>query len=165
MKHLKWAIPCLLVVALIPYLITGVSARHTCVICRAQRADLIYFGKTWQSEYSETACTAWYRNNVEPAHKHVWVRSISVGIPNLYGQNIGIGTNHQRPGRAIWRLTPQEQISIYQHLPDPLEAKRLFISLAQPPATNGGNDLFILHNLRAWIDSGFNGSWQGTTQQ
>ena len=78
---------------------------------------------------------------------------------NFYGQTIGVGDNFDHPGRAVWVLTPDQQISIYEHFPNASDAKKLFVSLTDPAVMDKGADYSITYSLRDWLESGFIGQW------
>ncbi len=134
--------------------------RHTCVVCRLERTDVTspFGGKS--SVFRETACSDWYAANVEPNHEHVWSGHSAMVILNAYDQAVGAADNVERPGRAVWRLTPEEQVEIYRHFPDPLKAKDVFVSLTSPQVMQDRRDLSIADSLGEWIDSDFPGEWE-----
>lgn len=138
---------------------------QTCAICRLNRVDYTstITGRT-RSRVAETSCSAWYREKSEDQHDHVWVRSPTVGLVNFYGQTIGVSDNDETPGRAIWLLSPNQQIEIYEHFDGRLEAKALFTALAHPEAWDDRADFSIVYSLRQWADSGFQRSWQAPVE-
>jgi len=153
---------------LIAHLVLGSRAgyrqRHTCVVCRLERVDRNWRYWTTTSAYRKTACSQWYAANVEPAHRHVWAPNSSHVVFDFYGRAIGAGSNDERPGRAVWRLTPDEQIEVYRRLANPLEAKAIFLSLTDPAVMKDRQDFAIVASLRAWMESGFEGDWQAAQQ-
>jgi hypothetical protein len=160
MNWMKWAILVVVLIVLLAQIPAGITyhrARYTCVICRANRLDYVYRRKPWTSEYMETACTLWYRENVEAAHTHVWSRSEASTSFNLYGQATGAFDNSDRPGRAIWRLTPDNQLALYKQAGDPLELRDLFVSLMDRKTMSKCHDLLIVESLRTWMAVGFEG--------
>ena len=100
---------------------------YTCAVCRMDRVDQLCLGHFWSSR-RETDCSRWYSDNIEPVHEHDWAakgRCRRFGIPFIYeGYACTIGT-------PITMLGQSRQIEIYQHFEDPLEARRLFESLAR----------------------------------
>jgi hypothetical protein len=150
---------CCVASALIPYVVTGYHDFHTCAVCRMNRTCYVYEGYTWRTAYAESACTKWYRESVEPEHEHVWVHARSTAMRNLYGQPYGV-IDRDSAGKQIWWLTSDDQLAIYQHLPDPREGEALFISLTDSsPAVQSGN-WRAYHSLKNWKESGFQGTWQ-----
>lgn len=153
-----------LVTAVLAHLFLSSDAANryyfTCAICRLNRVEytstLTGFTHTTSNE---TSCSKWYRVNVEPNHSHMWIRSSTTGFINYYGETIGIADHDERPGRVIWRLSPDQQIELYRHFDDPMQAKSLFTNLAQPESMVDRGDFSILHSLRQWTDSGFQGQW------
>lgn len=143
----------LAVVAVIPYFVTGYHDLYTCLLCRANRIDYIYLDHTWKSTCTETACTRWYHDNIEPTHEHVWVQSRASALRNLYGQRFG-AIDRNPVGRAIWSLTPEDQIAIYEHLPS-TERKDMFLRLIAPSTMADGRDYQILRSLQDWKEGGF----------
>lgn len=143
----------------------GNRLRHTCAVCRLNRVD--YTSRllgTTKTTYDESDCSVWYQTNVEAEHGHIWVRSPTMALLDFYGQTIGVGDNEETPGRVIWRLSSKEQIDIYKHASDPMEARHLFESLAEPTSQTENKDFEILHSLREWIDSGFAGDWKSPVE-
>ncbi len=160
MKWMKWAILVMVLLVLLALIPTGVTyhrARYMCVICRANRLDYVYCRKPWSSKYTETACTQWYRENVQATHTHMWSRSAASTIFNLYGQAIGALDNSDRPGRAIWRLTPGDQIALYERFEDPVELKNVFINFMDPKTMSDRHDLLVVDSLLVWMEMGFEG--------
>ncbi len=158
----EWAVVAVVLVV-VTAMLAGTPAwhrhRHTCVICRMERTDLTSpLGQT-TSTFRETSCSKWYPAHVEATHDHLWAANPTMQSVNAYGEVGGAGDNEQRPGRAIWRLTPEEQVEIYEHFSQPLQAKRLFISLLSLKVMHGRGDMAILGELRAWRDAGFDGDW------
>ena len=158
-----WAVVAVLLVILTAMLL-GTPAwhrhRHTCVICRLERTDVTSpFGQT-TSTFRETSCSKWYAAHVEATHEHIWAANPTMQSVNAYGVVGGAGDNEARPGRVIWRLTPDEQMELYKHFSQPLQAKRLFISLTTPKVMRGRGDMAILGALQAWRDAGFTGGWE-----
>jgi hypothetical protein len=149
-----------LMLAVIPCFITGYHDHYTCVLCRAIRTDYIYLGHKWRTSFKETACTPWYQANIEPTHDHVWVRSRDSVMRDLYGQRFG---TFSRDPRAIWSLAPEDQIAIYEHLPQ-RDKKRIFLSLAAPNSANGG-DYEIVRALQHWKESGFKAATPSFTEE
>lgn len=160
LSRIEYAIVSILLL-LIGHMLLGSNAgyrhRHTCVICRLERVD-----HNWQysAKNSTYKCSYWYPSHVEPTHEHVWSPNSAFVLLNFYGQAIGAGDNEERPGRAIWRLTPNEQIKVYQHFSNPLDAKTLFVSLLDPAVRQDRQDLVIVYSLREWIESEFSTKWE-----
>ena len=89
--------------------------RHICAFCRLERID---YGSTLHDPESETIennCSRWYLREVEKTHEHIWVANSTIQLLDLQGNVIGAGESASRPGRMIWRLSPEEQIQIYQN--------------------------------------------------
>ena len=147
---------------MIPYLTYGYHDSWTCALCRMKRTEYVYLGRNWGTEYTETECTPWYREHVESAHDHVWVRARDTAIRNLYGHPVGGGSRDPRGG-AIWSLSPADQVAVYEHFPTTSEGKQLFLTLAQ--RTSGHDDYAIIRRLQAWKEAGFKGSWQDAAQR
>jgi hypothetical protein len=142
----------LTVLAAIPCFITGYHDHYTCVLCRAFRTDYIYLDHNWRTNVNETACSRWYRLNIEPTHRHVWVRGRDAVYRDLYGRRFA-AISRDRAGKAIWFLRPDDQMAIYERLPVG-ERKRIFLSISDAnPAT--GRDYEIVHSLQDWKVSGF----------
>ena len=137
----------------------GYRYGHTCVICRLQRTDYVWQYWWPTVTYHETTCSKWYPAHVEPDHEHVWARGSTTGYFDFYGRIMAVGDNFDSMSRAIHLLTPDQQISIYQHFSDPDDAKAVFVSLIDPAIREDRTDLVIVRSLRAWIESGFAGAW------
>jgi hypothetical protein len=150
---------CAILSAIAPFFITGYHDLWTCALCRSFRTDFIYLGKLWRSEISETTCTQWYRDNVEPEHDHIWVHGRASALRDLYGNRFG-AIDRDPVGRTIWRLSPEDQISFYQHFSNPNEGKSVFLNLANPNTKTNNKDFDILNQLLAWKESGFAKSWK-----
>lgn len=139
--------------------IAGWRLRHTCVVCRLERIDFHWELRKATTEINETACSRWYSTNVEPNHDHDWSPSATTVWFNYYGQACGAGDNDECRGRAIRRLTPDDQIAVYQHFDDPFEAKALFVSLTDKSLFKDRFDFAIAESLRTWVQSGCVGRW------
>lgn len=166
-KALALFVACVIIIVLAHLLLSShaINRRYyTCALCRASRIDHTseLTGRT-RSVFGESSCSKWYQANIEPDHNHLWVRSSTVGLINFYGQTIGVADNDEMPGRVIWKLSPDQQIAFYKHIDDPVRARTLFTGLAQPEALVDRNDFSILHSLRQWADSDFQGQWHGPT--
>lgn len=143
--------------ALASFVITGYHDRWTCALCRSDRIDYIYLDRLWRTEIRETSCSQWYRKNIEADHDHVWVHARAAALRDLYGNRFG-AIDRDPVGRAIWSLSPDDQLCIYQHFHNPADAKPLFLELASPQAKVNNKDYQILKALLAWRDSGFSRS-------
>lgn len=152
----------LAMVAAVPYFVTGYHDHYTCVLCRTIRTDYIYVDRKWKTNITETACSRWYRDNVEPTHDHVWVISRDSVLRDLYGQRFG-AFSRDPAGKAIWWLNPDDQIAIYEHLPAG-DRKRIFLSFATPNSANG-RDYEIVRSLEEWKEGGFKGATPKFTQE
>ncbi len=159
----EWAVVAIVLVILTAMLLSTPAWQrhwHTCAICRLERTDVTSpLGQT-TSTFRETSCSQWYAVHVEPTHEHLWAANPTMQSIDSYGVARGAGDNENRPGRVIWRLTPDEQVEIYKHFPQPLEAKQLFVSLTTPTVMRERNDFQILETLHAWSDTGFVGRWE-----
>jgi hypothetical protein len=152
---------CAVMSGLILFVITGYHDHWTCALCRCGRTDYVYLDQMWRTELQENACSQWYSKNVEPDHDHVWVRARATALRDLYGNRFG-AMDRDPVGRTIWSLSSDDQLRIYQHFPNPRDAKSVFFELASPQAKVKDTDYQILNALLAWRDSGFAGSWNGT---
>lgn len=150
---------CAILLAIVPCFVTGYHDLWTCALCRSFRTDFVYLRQLWRSEISETACTQWYREHVEPEHDHIWVHGRASALRDLYGNHFG-AIDRDPVGRTIWRLTPDDQVSFYQHFSNPNEAKSVFLNLASPNTKTNNEDFEILDRLLAWKESGFAESWR-----
>jgi hypothetical protein len=116
------------------------------------------------TEYNENECSRWYTANVEPDHKHIWGNSTCTYSSNADGTRTGVGCN---PGHfAIWLLDPETQLAVYQYFKNPIDARDLFLNLAD--AKTGDNRLdghdknkgeLIVDALEEWEAAGFRGTW------
>lgn len=164
MRWLGWIIVIFLVMLALSSC-PGVSRlSYTCVICRLGRVDSDYLGFT-HSRYFENECSRLYASHVEPTHEHVWKPGTCRYTSNLLGQPLSVGCSidHVRIGS----LSPSTQIRVYQHFPDPLEAKKLFASLIDAKLSNDrideydeGRGQLTIDALRAWDEAGFPGTWE-----
>lgn len=147
-------------------IVTGVEVsrlNHTCAICRQYRLDTTCFGMT-RSTYSDTECSRWYAAEVEPVHAHVWQSSTCCYSSDLFGGARSVGCS---PGRfTMMLLSPDTQLEVYQHFKDPLEAKKLFVSLADPKISEDRLDgdfrdrgHLTVDALQQWEAAGFPGTW------
>lgn len=142
----------------------GHRRRFTCAVCRLNRVDDSSKFTGTATRFQESTCSKWYPANIESSHDHVWVRSSTIAILNYYGQTIGIGDNDEVPGRVIWRLTPEQQVSVYKRFSDPMEAKALFTSLTAPDIVTNHRDFDALASLRNWMDSASSEPWQSDAE-
>jgi hypothetical protein len=108
-------------------------ASQTCLICRLMRVDTTSLQRT-TTKYEENECSRWYAANVEPHHKHVWEASTCVFISGPDGRSSSVACN---PGRyPIWLLSPETQLTVYQHFKNPIDARELFLGLADAKTHN-----------------------------
>lgn len=138
----------------------GYEHRHTCLICRLDRIDTHRRGEAVASRYDGNACSEWYPLHVEPDHLHIWVANPSFVILNKRGEPMGAGDNENRPGRAVWRLSPGEQQALYQHAADADEVKKILLSFRDTNVMRDRRDFAIVESLRIWMEGGFCGEWQ-----
>jgi hypothetical protein len=91
----------------------------------------------------------------------VWVSAGTETERNVFGSVISIGDGDSR---ALFRLTPREQVQVYEHIPDPDEARRVFLLIG---ADKGHDPLQRLRSrtaastLKDWVNSGFAETWNG----
>ena len=143
---------------------TMTRALQTCLICRLTRVDTTSAKQT-TTKYEENACNRWYAANVEPHHMHVWEVSTCTFGSNADGTPAFVACN---PGHfAIWQLSPETQLAVYQHVKNPIEARDLFVSLADAKTYNDRLDEhdedkghLIVDALEEWEAAGFPGTWK-----
>ncbi len=144
--------------------VTTTRASQTCLICRLTRVDTTSAQQT-TTKYEENECSRWYAANVEPHHMHVWEDSTCTFVSNADGTPAFVGCN---PGRfAIWLLSPETQLAVYQHFKKPIDARDLFLSLADAKTYNDrldehdeDNGHLIVDALEEWEAGGFPGTWK-----
>ena len=132
---------------------------HSCAICRLGRFDYRCLGLRW-SKYEETACTTWYRDNVAASHEHLWV-SGSVDIErNIFGSVVSIADGDPR---ALFRISPSQQIEIYKQIGDAKESQRLFRMLGRDNGKGDRQERRHIYDtagaLRDWAESAFAEPW------
>lgn len=160
LRNLFLAVTCCGVLfVLLPFLITGQHVRHTCGLCRLNQTKYVYLGHTWGTVYIETACSTWFNDHVDRDHDHIWLHPRAIAMRDLYGNAFGCA-DYDPPGRAIWRLTPDEQLAIYQHLSDASEGRELFLLLADRASKTGGQDYQIVNQLELWRAWDYRGDWR-----
>ncbi len=132
---------------------------HSCALCRLGRTDYRCLAASW-SKYEETACTTWYRQNVSPSHEHIWVSSSTEAGRNIFGTVIWIADGDPR---ALFRLSPLQQIEIYKRIGDPKESNRLFLTVGRDKGTGDRAERRQIYDaagtLRDWAESGFAETW------
>jgi hypothetical protein len=140
-----------------------VRASRTCLICRLTREDTTHAQRT-TTKYEENECSRWYAANVEPHHNHVWEASTCVFISAPDGRSSSVACN---PGHyPIWLLSPDTQLTVYQHFKNPIEARDLFLSLADAKTHNDrlehdqDKGHLIVDALEEWEAAGFPGTWK-----
>jgi hypothetical protein len=120
-------------------------------VCREGKVESRFLGLIW-SDLSETDCSRWYRENVEPSHAHAWAAHgycRRIEIPGLYRAfACSIGS-------PIAGLSDRVQINIYDHFNDRLEAKLMFLSMVGWD-TGGGRQLKA---LMGWVNEDYPGTW------
>lgn len=166
MLSVEFAVVAIILLAVVDCILRSHSCtlrRHMCVICRFERIDDECIYRQTTSIYQDTACSVWYAPHVEPSHEHVWAPAACDVRFNLYGQRLGESQPYAR-GRAIRKFTPEEQIRIYEHFDNPLDAKRVFVSLTDMSVIERCGDLAIMESLLAWKDAGFSGKWKSPVQ-
>lgn len=121
-----------------------------CVLCRVVHIQHRYAGFGWESE-RENACSTWYRDDVAERHEHFWVGcSTPISMQNGFGQNIGAGSNDDNHPAQL--LTPEEQISVYQHIGDVKAATNLFLELGVHQRAHRREALAIASSLKQWVE-------------
>jgi hypothetical protein len=127
--------------------------------------DYRCMGASW-SKYEETECTQWYRENIAPDHEHIWVSSSSETGRNIFGTVVWIADGDPR---ALFRLSPSQQVEIYKHIGDPKASNRLFLTEGHDKGTGDREDRrqisAVAHTLRNWAESGFAESWDEIEQR
>lgn len=102
----------------------------------------------------------WYRQHIEPDHEHVWVAGSTLAELNAFGTVIGVGDGDSR---ALFRITPVEQIEIFSHISNTAEAKNLFKFVGEDQGTGDQAQRRRIHGavstLREWAESGFAEEW------
>jgi hypothetical protein len=137
---------------------------QTCLICRLTRVDTTSAQQT-TTKYEENECSRWYSANVEPNHKHVWEYSTCTFGSSDDGTFAFVACN---PGHfAIWLLDPETQLAVYQHFKKPIDARDLFLSLADAKTFNDRLDehdqnkgTLIVDALEEWEAASFPGTWK-----
>ena len=151
---------CAIVAALLLLGGPSYSRRHnTCALCRFGGFDYSCLGIPW-SDYHETECTKWYREHIEPVHEHMWVSGSTEAQRNVFGTVISIADGDRR---ALFRLTPSQQVEIYKHIFDPKESKRIFLFLGSDKGSGDQSQRRCIYvaagTLREWAESGFTATW------
>ena len=76
----------MLAIALVIASIAPVAQKRyfTCAVCGMNRHTVRALSFSVKDTQTDTECSHWYRDNVEPQHEHIWVRGTwSEGaIPN-----------------------------------------------------------------------------------
>ncbi len=160
---LEYAVVFVILLILIALIIPGHHGyryRHTCAICRLERIDYKWKYNSDTSTFNETACSKWYHTNVEATHQHIWIRSRTIVMINLFGEPMGAGDSSNRPGRAIWQLTPEQQITVYKNFPNSQDATVLFLSLVEPEMMKDRYDISTIESLRDWVEAGCVEEWE-----
>ena len=120
-----------------------------CVLCRVVHVQHRYAGLGWESD-RENTCSTWYRENVAK-HEHFWVGcSTPLSIQNGFGQNIGAGSNDDNVPAEL--LTPEEQISVCEHIGEVNEAASLFLELGAHQRAHHREALAIARSLKQWVE-------------
>lgn len=97
-----------------------------CIACRAEKAETNLFGLRSATE-QETEFSRWFRDEVDPSHRHTWVPRgycRSFGIPGVFGGYACYG------GHQVAGISSTVQREIYEASGDPRAAGRLFTRLA-----------------------------------
>jgi hypothetical protein len=126
------------------------NRRYTCAVCREGKVESRLLGLSWASQH-ETDCSQWYRENVEPSHAHAWAGR---GYCQPMGF-LGLGGVACSIGSRITMLSESEQVKIYEHFENRLEAKQIFMRLAR--RDDEDDELYIA--LLRWIDQDYPGTW------
>jgi hypothetical protein len=135
---------------------------QTCLICRVKRVYTTAAEQT-TTRYVENECSRWYAANVELHHNHVWERGTCVFMSNPVGGDLTLCNAGHYP---IWLLSPTTQLAVYQHFKNPIDARDLFLSLADVKTYNdrleedwnkGELTVFALWD---WEAAGFPGTWK-----
>lgn len=140
--------------ALGAYFVQGYDDLWTCAICRVNRIHHVYAGHCWFTRFTESECTSWYREHVEPEHSHVWVHARATALKNLYGIRYG-AMDRDPVGRTVWRLSPQDHIDIYSHAPTPQDGVKLALALASADFHSNNQDRALFNSLQLWKTTGY----------
>jgi hypothetical protein len=132
-----------------------------CALCRIVRCDYKSVAGYGWSEFGINECSEWYPKNIESTHEHVWQRSPSSAGFNRNGKPIWVADS-DRPG-GLLLLTPAEQVAIYEHITNAVEAKRLFVEMRSDAETENYDRHLVVrskaHILKDWSNSNFKRSW------
>ena len=159
----EWAVICVIVAILAGIILPSIpeySRRYnTCALCRLGRWDYWRQESRW-SDHEDTECTKWFREHIERDHEHVWVSNSVITQRNIFGSVISIVDSDPR---AIFRISPSQQIQIFEHIPDAEEAARVFQLVGRDKGF--GEHLqrrhaqVTAHILRDWAESEFAENW------
>lgn len=155
---------CLIVLAVLAIFLDSAAIRrqhNSCALCRLTRYDSSGLGRRW-SEPEETACSKWYPDNIEREHEHAWARSPSTQLRTVFGTPRGIGDSDRPAG--FLKLTPDEQIEVYRHIPNVDEAQRLFLRMRDDMESGDPARHRRVQRtsaaLRDWTSSGLRREWE-----
>ena len=105
-----------------------------CAICGMTHIEqrVTAFGCLISSWERPTESSDWYQANVEPEHKHVWVRGTYAEGKNVFGQTVLMQQlTSLASGPFSWLyLGNYKQMEIYKLSPDPAQARDLLLKMA-----------------------------------
>lgn len=141
---------------------------YSCAACGKHRTDLLAFGMPLSRTESETDCSRWYRNNLEPHHDHLWVRNPWSQNYYLWGTLPGFGnqSSNLADGPLAFVGTGM-RLLIYQESDDPKKVRDIFIRLAKwesgSPQQRAEQEA-LFRQLNDWQNNGSGDPWPETPQ-
>lgn len=137
-----------------------------CAICGMNHTEkrVTVFGWLISSWERTTESSDWYQANVEPEHKHVWVRGTCAEGKNVFGQTVLMQqVSSLASGPFSWLyLGNFKLIEFYKESPDPARARALLLKLAyfEPegsPERKVQDEIFS--RLWEWRNNGIQAPW------
>lgn len=141
--------------------------QHTCALCRHSRTMLKGpFGEDVTE--SATNCSDWYNETFPESHQHVWISAPDFAILNWLGEPCGGGSPASNR-TILWKLSPEQQLAIYQQFDDSQEARRLFTRIAELSEAKSYQESdkakLLVFALKQWQEEGFRETWSEVVQR
>lgn len=138
------------------------EAYFTCGACGMDRTTRTALSLTLADRQSETDCSRWYRDHIQPHHRHLWVRQPAQAMYSAFGVPIGRSFVAGRADGPVVRFDSRTRMLMYQKSADANRLREAFILLSAwkkegTPARQ--RQVAVEQALATWEDSGLAGEW------
>ena len=163
-RRLRWKFGFLLAIVLLCVAAMPLrTKRHSsCAVCGIQRHTVSTLSIPITETDTDTYCSRWYDQNVEPQHDHLWVRGAWSESFSVLGLRLSGSNMLSEADGPLIRFGSGTRHLMYQRCSDPKIARDAFVRLARwQPEDSAERDqqIAIERALATWEDSGLAGPW------